>query len=128
MNCFRDGAYSSRSKASATLVRLMENLGVLPRLLALLVLIIYLPAMLGLALLVLLTSPGPILVRKAYKRGNGSNEIVYLYEFRTECWHTWQKTPIGTLLYLADLHRLPRLMNVLQGEVNVGERVEALRA
>ena len=80
------------------------------------------------ALLIALTSPGPIFVKKAYRRGNGSDEVVYLYELRTECWQTWQPTPLGKFLYLCDIHRLPRLVNVLQGDVRVGERVKRLHA
>jgi lipopolysaccharide/colanic/teichoic acid biosynthesis glycosyltransferase len=103
-------------------------LSVASRSLALIVLIIYMPALLAAALLVVFTSPGPPFVRKAYKRSREIGQIVYLYEFRTECWHTWNETPVGKLLRQADLHRIPRLANVLLGEVGVGERVEAVRA
>jgi lipopolysaccharide/colanic/teichoic acid biosynthesis glycosyltransferase len=126
VNCFRDGAYQGRSRITNGIARLAEILRILSRLLALLVLMIYLPAMAGVALLVLLTSPGPALVKKAYRRRGGSGEIVYLYEFRTECWRTWQRTTVGSLLQLVDLHRLPRLLNVLQGDLNAGERVQAV--
>jgi putative colanic acid biosynthesis UDP-glucose lipid carrier transferase len=103
----------------------MVNLKVAARLLALVVLVIYFPALVGLWALILLTSPGPAFVKKAYQRRSG--EVVHLYEFRTECWLTWQPTPLGRFMLLADLHRLPRLMNVLTGEVNVGERVQAVQ-
>ena len=98
------------------------------RLLALIVLAIYLPVLLAAGLLVIMTSPGPPFIRKAYKRSREADQVVYLYEFRTECWRTWNETPVGKLLRQADLHRIPRLANVLLGEVGVGERVEAVRA
>jgi len=92
------------------------------RFLALIVLAIYLPALLAASLLVLLTSAGPAFVSKAYRRKNGN--VVYLYEFRTECWTTYRETPVGSFLRHADLVRLPRLANVLMGEIGAGERLE----
>src|SRR4051812_47542770 len=94
------------------------------RFLALLVLAIYMPALLAASLLVLLTSAGPAFVSKAYRRKNGN--VVYLYEFRTECWTTYRETPVGTFLRRADLVRLPRLANVLMGQLGAGERVERI--
>ncbi len=96
------------------------------RILALLVLAIYLPALLAASLLVLFTSAGPAFVSKAYRRKNGS--VVYLYEFRTECWTTYRETPVGSLLRNADIARLPRLANVLMGQLGAGERVERVTA
>ena len=92
------------------------------RMLALIVLAIYMPALLGAALLVLLSSSGPAFVTKAYRRKNG--EVVHLYEFRTECWTTFQETPVGGMLRNADIVRLPRLANVLMGQIGAGERLE----
>jgi lipopolysaccharide/colanic/teichoic acid biosynthesis glycosyltransferase len=92
------------------------------RLLALVVLAVYFPALLAASLLVLLTSAGPAFVSKAYRRRNGN--VVYLYEFRTESWSTYRETPVGSFLRRADLARLPRLANVLLGEIVAGERVE----
>ena len=121
--------YSRESSQSVfDLLTLSTVLSFLPRLLALFVLAIYGPAIICAALLVALTSPGPAFVKKAYQRGDGSDEVVYLYELRTECWQTWQPTPMGRFLAMCDVHRLPRLLNVLQGEVNVGERVQRLRS
>lgn len=96
------------------------------RLLALFVLIVYLPVIVAAGVVVVLTSSGPAFVKKAYRRGNGSDSIVYLYEFRTECWQTWNETTVGAFLRRADLHRLPRLANVLLGEVHAGERLQSL--
>jgi lipopolysaccharide/colanic/teichoic acid biosynthesis glycosyltransferase len=96
------------------------------RALALIVIAIYLPALILAGLLVLATSQGPAFVTKAYRRRDG--ELVYLYEFRTECWSTWRETTVGSFLRRADLHRLPRLANVLMGHVAVGERVQRIDA
>ena len=70
------------------------------RLLALVVLAIYLPGMLAVTLLVLLTSQGPAFIHKLYRRKDGS--VVYLYEFRTECWSTYRETPVGSFLKRAE--------------------------
>jgi lipopolysaccharide/colanic/teichoic acid biosynthesis glycosyltransferase len=106
--------------------RLLGYLNTLSRLLALIVLLIYFPALVGLGLLILVTSEGPAFVKKAYRRNCG--EVVYLYEFRTECWRTWEPTFLGKVIVKVDMHRLPRLMNVLLGEVHAGERVKPVRA
>jgi len=98
------------------------------RLLALIVLAIYAPVILAAGLLIVLTSPGPAFIRKAYRRGNVPEEVVYLYELRTECWQTWNETRVGAMLRRADVHRLPRLANVLLGEVSPGERLLPLKA
>jgi lipopolysaccharide/colanic/teichoic acid biosynthesis glycosyltransferase len=110
---------------TTALNRVKQNVLVMARVFALVVMLIYFPALVGLWALIVLTSPGPALVKKAYRRGSG--EVVYLYEFRTECWRTWRPTTLGKFMLLADLHRLPRLMNVLTGEVNVGERIQAVQ-
>ncbi len=98
------------------------------RLIALIVLIVYFPALLILSTLVLLTSPGPAFIRRAYRRARNEGEVVYLYEFRTECWRTLRLTPLGAFLRTMDLHRLPRLANVLMGEVAAGERLRTVTA
>jgi lipopolysaccharide/colanic/teichoic acid biosynthesis glycosyltransferase len=108
--------------------RLGEELSPMTRLFALVALAIYLPIMVVAALVILMTSPGPAILQKAYRRSRGDQEIVYLYEFRTECWQTWRITPVGALLRAADLHRLPRLANVLLGEIAAGERVRRVGA
>ncbi len=96
------------------------------RALAVAVLAIYLPALIGVAMLVALSSQGPIIIKRGYRRRSG--ELVYLYEYRTECWRTWEETPVGRLIRRTDLHRLPRLANVVLGEVLAGERVERIGA
>ncbi len=101
---------------------------IVSQLLALVVLAIYLPCLALCGLLVLLTSPGPAFVKRAYRRSRGAGEVVYLYEFRTECWRTWRETPLGFFLRQTDMHRLPRLANVLLGEVHAGERLQSVSA
>ena len=93
------------------------------RLLALLVLIIYVPALTAIALALVLTSTGPAFVRSPYLRENG--ERVDLWEFRTECWRELKPTWLGGLLRQTSLVRMPALINVLKGDVGVGERVKA---
>ena len=95
------------------------------RALALLALVILFPALVGGGLLIALTSQGPILLEKAYLCVR-SGRVVYLYEFRTECRRTWQDTPVGALLRRTGLHGLPRLLNVLLGQIAAGERLQRL--
>ena len=101
---------------------------IVSRILAFVVLTVYFPSLLLFGMLVLLTSPGPAFVKRAYRRSRGEGEVVYLYEFRTECWRTWQETPLGYFLRQTDMHRLPRLANVLLGEVTAGERLQSVTA
>ena len=108
--------------------KLAEVLAPLGRLLALVALAIYLPLLVVATLTVLATSPGPPFVKRAYRRVRQSGEIVYLYEFRTECWRTWRETPVGVSLRQAGLSGLPRLVNVVAGDILAGERIEPLTA
>ena len=101
---------------------------IVSQVLALIVIAIYLPSLVICGLLVLLTSPGPAFVKRAYRRSRGEGEVVYLYEFRTECWRTWRETPLGFFLRQTDMHRLPRLANVLLGDVHAGERLQSVTA
>lgn len=116
------------ASSSASLLQMLRHgLAWTSRILALLVLIIYAPVIVAAGLLILLTSPGPAFVKKAYRRDK-AQEVVYLYELRTECWQTWQPTPLGRWLHRMDIPRLPRLVNVLQGQIHAGERVHRLTA
>jgi lipopolysaccharide/colanic/teichoic acid biosynthesis glycosyltransferase len=115
-------------KADAVVSPIVVFLQMASRFLALIVLTIYFPCLVLCGLLVLLTSPGPAFVKRAYKRSRGAGEVVYLYEFRTECWRTWRETPLGFFLRQTDMHRLPRLANVLLGEVTAGERLQSVSA
>src|ERR1051325_9205207 len=113
MSSFGNEACATQSKVKTPWATVLAWLLFASRLLALIVLAIYLPVLLVAGLLVVFTSPGPPFIRKAYKRTRVTGSVVYLYEFRTECWQTWRETPVGKLLRQADLHRLPRLANVL---------------
>ena len=126
MPCYDDGSLGLRREARSISAFILEWLSLASRLLGFLVLVIYLPVLLAIAVAVVATSPGPILVKKAYRRRRAAeNELVYLYEFRTECWRTWQQTFCGAFLRQTELHRLPRLLNVLMGDITAGERVQS---
>lgn len=124
MSSFRDNTSHAARDVRKIAQTVSEIFVLVSRLLALVVLAIYLPALLAASLLVLATSAGPAFVTKAYRRRNGN--VVYLYEFRTECWTTYAETPVGAFLRRADLARLPRLANVLLGHLTAGERVEPI--
>jgi lipopolysaccharide/colanic/teichoic acid biosynthesis glycosyltransferase len=115
-------------KATAAVSPFLVCARIVSRVLAVIVLAIYLPSLILCGLLVLMTSPGPAFVKRAYRRSRGEREVVYLYEFRTECWRTWRETPLGFFLRQTDMHRLPRLANVLLGEVTAGERLQSVTA
>lgn len=124
---------------------------------ALVALILALPLMLCIALLVRLTSPGPVFYRQTRvgvdrRRGEGGNwrrqvdyggKLFTMYKFRTmthveagpdaanQVWATPDDpriTPIGRVLRKYRLDELPQLLNVLRGEMNVvGPRPEQPR-
>jgi sugar transferase (PEP-CTERM system associated) len=98
--------------------------------------VIALPIMLVVALLVKLTSPGPILYRQ---RRVGLNDTIFtLYKFRSmqqdsekDTGAVWAQrddprvTPVGAWLRKLRLDELPQLFNVLRGEMSlVGPRPE----
>ena len=91
------------------------------RILAAVLLIMFLPAIIAISLAILATSKGPAIVQKTYRRKNG--RMVDLWEFRLECWRQWQPTPLGRYLQRSSVHRLPALLNVLLGDVDMGEKV-----
>ena len=92
------------------------------RILAFILLIIYLPALVLIALAVAMTSAGPPFVNKVYRRSNG--RTVDLWEFRTECWRHWEMTKVGQYLRRTNMYRLPSLVNVMRGDIEIGERVK----
>jgi len=118
----------SEDKAATAVSPFVACAKIVSQVLAVVVIAIYLPSLVICGLLVLLTSPGPAFVKRAYRRSRGEGEVVYLYEFRTECWRTWRETPFGFFLRQTDLHRLPRLANVLLGDVTAGERLQSVSA
>ena len=93
------------------------------KLLALILLVVYAPALVVIALAVVLTSPGPAFVSRCYRRPNG--QLVDLWEFRTERWDLWQPTAVGQRLRQCSMYRLPALVNIVRGDICVGERVKS---
>jgi lipopolysaccharide/colanic/teichoic acid biosynthesis glycosyltransferase len=123
---------------------------------ALLLLLLIWPLMLAIALLVKLSSPGPVIYRQTRvgidrRRGEpgvGANlrrvdyggKLFTIYKFRTMTWdpdctvQLWARrndprvTPVGRMLRTCRLDELPQLFNVLRGDMNlVGPRPEQPR-
>jgi len=86
-------------------------------LLALTAFLITLPVMLLVALLVKLTSPGPVLDRQAKAGKNGAGFM--LFRFRSLYHDTGRLTPLGRWLHLFRIDELPQLMNVLRGDMAI---------
>lgn len=138
------GAYPSESKARRALNVAVAAAG----------LVVAAPIMLGIAILVRLTSPGPILYRQRrvgldrrnphMPSGNHRRVMDYggrpftIYKFRTmthgsargqrQVWaspNDVRVTPVGRILRKYRLDELPQLLNVLRGDMNiVGPRPE----
>ena len=109
------------------------------RLFALIVLLLLLPLMLSLALLIKLSSPGPVLFRQPRLGLNGRRFDVY--KFRSMKLHSEDAnqvtqatrndpriTTIGQFIRRTSLDELPQFINVLKGEMSVvGPRPHALQ-
>ncbi len=107
------------------------------RVLAACALVLLAPVMLGVALAVRLTSPGPVLFRQ--KRHGFNNQLIEVYKFRSMyvdmCDAKANKlvtkddprvTPVGRFIRKTSLDELPQLFNVLKGELSlVGPRPHA---
>lgn len=105
--------------------------------LALLILTLISPLMLGIALAVKLTSRGPVIFRQRRYGLKGEEIIVYKFRSMTVCEdgdHVPQAqkgdcrfTPIGAFLRRTSLDELPQFINVLQGRMSiVGPRPHAV--
>ncbi|MBV1776589.1 undecaprenyl-phosphate glucose phosphotransferase [Burkholderiaceae bacterium DAT-1] len=107
--------------------------------LATLILILISPVLLGIALAVKLTSPGPVLFKQ--KRHGWNGEEIVVYKFRSMKVHAeadntvtqatkndTRLTPIGSFLRRSSLDELPQFINVLQGRMSiVGPRPHAIQ-
>jgi Undecaprenyl-phosphate glucose phosphotransferase len=110
------------------------------RLLAALILMMISPVMLGVALAIKLTSPGPVFFKQ--KRYGFNNEIIEVFKFRSmhvercsgEGGQIAQATrnddritPLGRVLRRTSLDELPQFINVVRGEMSiVGPRPHAV--
>jgi putative colanic acid biosynthesis UDP-glucose lipid carrier transferase len=116
--------------------RLAKNLQ--DKLLGFVILLLVIPLMLAIALLIKLTSPGPVLFKQLRLGWNGKE--IRVYKFRTMVVHEEPEgqvtqasandsriTPVGAFLRRTSLDELPQFLNVLQGKMSiVGPRPHAL--
>ncbi|MBA1146054.1 undecaprenyl-phosphate glucose phosphotransferase [Ectothiorhodospiraceae bacterium WFHF3C12] len=121
----------------------MEGLNLLvksieDRVLALLILVLVSPVMLAVALMIKLTSTGPVLFKQ--HRHGWDGRPIRVYKFRTMVQHSEASgvvtqakrddprvTPIGRFLRRTSLDELPQFFNVLQGKMSiVGPRPHAI--
>ncbi|MGE7369857.1 undecaprenyl-phosphate glucose phosphotransferase [Neorhizobium sp. NPDC001467] len=98
------------------------------------------PVMLGVALAVKMTSPGPVLF--VQKRHGFNNEIISVLKFRSMYTHLSDPTarlavtkgdprvtPVGRFIRKSSLDELPQFFNVLRGDLSlVGPRPHAVQA
>lgn len=97
------------------------------RVLAAIFLIYFAPVMLAVALLIKFDSHGPVFLRQTRRAANG--EMQALWEFRTclsggsdllQANSYGEQTVLGAFLCETRLDLLPRLVNMLRGEVSFG--------
>ncbi|MBA4256449.1 MAG: undecaprenyl-phosphate glucose phosphotransferase [Polaromonas sp.] len=108
------------------------------KLLGLLILLLITPVMLGIAVAVKVTSPGPVIFRQ--KRNGWNGETINVYKFRSMYVDNAppdsvpqatkddpRVTPLGRFLRATSLDELPQFINVLQGRMSiVGPRPHAV--
>jgi Undecaprenyl-phosphate glucose phosphotransferase len=122
-----------RVGGEAEIIKWLEDI-----ILATILLILLAPALISIAILVKMDSPGPIIFRQ--RRLGYNNQIFEILKFRTmhravsdngdlrqATQHDPRVTRIGKYLRRASLDELPQLINVLRGEMSlVGPRPHAL--
>ena len=108
------------------------------KVLGLLILLLISPVLLGVAVAVKVTSPGPVIFRQ--KRHGWNGETISVFKFRSMFVHTDKVdsvtqakkgdnriTPLGAFLRRTSLDELPQFLNVLQGNMSiVGPRPHAV--
>ncbi len=106
------------------------------KMIALLAILLLGPLMLGVAVIIKLTSPGPVLFRQKRHGWNGS--IIEVLKFRSMRVHDDttvvqatkddpRVTPVGKFLRRSSIDELPQLINVLRGDMSlVGPRPHAV--
>lgn len=109
---------------------------IMDRTCALLGILVLSPLLLGVAIAVKLSSPGPVLFRQ--KRHGWNGNIIEVLKFRSMRMHDDQKvkqatkddprvTPVGRFLRRSSIDELPQLFNVLKGDMSlVGPRPHAI--
>nr|CBX29358.1 Probable CPS biosynthesis glycosyltransferase [uncultured Desulfobacterium sp.] len=114
------------------IIKLLED-----RILALIILVIILPFMLIIALIVKLTSPGPVIFKQSRYGINGNKIKVLKFRTMTVCEdgtnlrqagrNDSRVTPFGSFLRRTSLDELPQFFNVLLGNMSiVGPRPHAV--
>jgi len=86
------------------------------------VLMVTLPLLVSVALAIRLEGPGPVLEQeRCVARGRWSTLLTFRTSVRDREYrgHLWEPTRVGRLLRLAGIDVLPRLINVLRGEIGL---------
>jgi putative colanic acid biosysnthesis UDP-glucose lipid carrier transferase len=105
--------------------------------LAIVVLLLFWPALLAFALAIKLSSPGPVLFKQRRYGLHGEEILVYKFRSMTVCEDgpvvpqaikcDRRVTPVGTFLRRTSLDELPQIFNVLEGKMSfVGPRPHAV--
>jgi lipopolysaccharide/colanic/teichoic acid biosynthesis glycosyltransferase len=93
------------------------------RAVAAVVLVLLAPVLLGVAVCVKATSPGPVFVR--LPRVGRDGRVFHLLKFRTtddgtaETGHVPAVTPVGAVLRRYSIDELPQFLNVLKGDMSI---------